>query len=356
MNIGVIHGFVGEGGADRILFSLLEGLKGHDVTIYTVSKPKIELPFRVVSSLPFYLPVFGLYQRLMEAKLPKKAKSHDVIVCTSGSPVFPEKDQKLILYCHHDFQDESKKKDTKYSGLWGIYYKPYQNLIEKFLKVIKSNNINLVSNSKFVHDSILEHFEKNSEVIYPPVEINKFQKKIQKDPKSVISISRYSPEKRLDVAIRIIQDIPDISFKIIGSTYTKSNIIYYNHIKEKTKNYSHIELLKDIQRNRLIEYVARSKVYLHTSEETFGISVVEAISAGCIPIVPDNSAHKETVPYTELRYDSVVDAQRKIKEAVSGEYDNLLSDLQEHIKQFDERNFQKKVMEYMKKITLQDEG
>jgi len=347
MNIGVIHGFVGEGGADRILFSLLEGLKGHDVTIYTVSKPKIELPFRVVSSLPFYLPVFGLYQRLMEAKLSKKAKSHDVIVCTSGSPVFPEKDQKLILYCHHDFQDESKKKDTKYSGLWGMYYKPYQNLIEKFLKVIKSNNINLVTNSKFVHDSILEHFEKNSEIIYPPVEINKFQKKIQKESNSVIAISRYSPEKKLDVAIKIMQDIPEFSFKIIGSTYTKSNILYYNQIKEKAKNYSHIELLKDVQRNRLIEYVAKSKIYLHTSEETFGISVVEAIAAGCIPIVPNDSAHKETVPYSELRYGSVDDAQKKIKEAESGKYDHFLPKLKEHIQNFTEESFQNKMISFI---------
>lgn len=347
MNIGVIHGFVGEGGADRILFSLLDGLKDNDVTIYTVSKPKIELPFKVVSSLPFYLPIFGLYQRLMEAKLPKKVKEHDVIICTSGSPIFPKKDQKLILYCHHDFQDESKKKDTKYSGLWGMYYKPYQNLIEKFLKVIKSTNIDLVVNSKFVHDSILEHFEKNSEIIYPPVEINKFQKKNQKNPNSVIVISRYSPEKKLDIAIEIMKDDLDISFKIIGSTYTKSNILYYNQIKEKAKNYSHIELLKNISRNELIEQVAKSKIYLHTSEETFGISVVEAIAAGCIPIVPDNSAHKETVPYDELRYDSIEGAQKKIKKAASGKYDHLLLDLQRHIEQFDESNFKKRMNDYL---------
>ena len=54
------------------------------------------------------------------------------------------------------------------------------------------------------------------------------------------------------------------------------------------------EVLEDI--------VGGARAYLQTSEKTLGVAVVEAIAAGCVPVVPDNSAHPETVPFDELRY------------------------------------------------------
>ena len=48
--------------------------------------------------------------------------------------------------------------------------------------------------------------------------------------------------------------------------------------------------------------LGRARVYLHASKETFGIAVAEAVAAGCMPVVPDNSAHPETVPFAKLRY------------------------------------------------------
>ena len=65
----------------------------------------------------------------------------------------------------------------------------------------------------------------------------------------------------------------------------------------KNGNYKKIHLLKNMERSYLVEKMNTSKVYFHCSKETFGISIVESISAGCIPIVPNNSAHKETVPF-----------------------------------------------------------
>ena len=75
-----------------------------------------------------------------------------------------------------------------------------------------------------------------------------------------------------------------------------------------------VTLLKNIPRNKLVSILNRAKVYFHCSRETFGISIIEGIAAGCIPIVPDNSAHKETVPFEELRYreNDANDAKNKI--------------------------------------------
>ena len=84
------------------------------------------------------------------------------------------------------------------------------------------------------------------------------------------------------------------------------------------------------------------------TKETFGISVVEAIAAGCIPIVPDNSAHCETVPFSELRYKNEKDAKEKISDAINGKFDYFIPRLQEHIQQFSEKNFQDKILGIIK--------
>ena len=49
--------------------------------------------------------------------------------------------------------------------------------------------------------------------------------------------------------------------------------------------------------DRLLGLMRRSKVYVHPLPgEPFGISTVEAMSAGIIPVVPDIGGHTEFVP------------------------------------------------------------
>src|SRR6185437_8082662 len=159
MKIGIIHGFVGGGGGtEKTLYAIIESLTegGHQVTLYTISKPSIKIPgIKIVSTLPFHLPIFGLYQRYLESKLIVKAKDEDLIIQASGGLVLPEKkDQKVIIYCHHDFQNEAKKDITKYKGVWSLYYKPYYMMSQKFVNQINDKNILFISNSKFIQDSI----------------------------------------------------------------------------------------------------------------------------------------------------------------------------------------------------------
>ena len=134
-------------------------------------------------------------------------------------------------------------------------------------------------------------------------------------------------------------------YNIIGNTKTKSNILYYEKLKSKIKkeNLKKVNLLKNISRNELVNTLNKAKVYFHPSSETFGITVIESISAGSIPIVPNDSAHLETVPFSELRYEpnNISDAQKKIQLALEGNFDQLIEPLTESVKKFDKENFKK---------------
>lgn len=356
MNIGVIHGFVGGGGGtEKTLHAILDVLENskHAVTLYTFSKPTIKSnKIKIKSVLPISIPSFGLYQRAMESNLISKAKNEDLLIQASGGlgiPVNPS--QKIIVYCHSDFANELENTATKYKGLWSLYYKSYYSMIKKFIENIGDKRIHPVSNSKYVHDSIKSKFGKDSEIVYPPVNLTEFSPKNKED--RIVTIGRFSEEKNLEFGINVMKEI-NCKYDIIGNTKTKSNILYYDKLDSKIKkeNIKNINLLKNISRNELVNTVNKAKVYFHCSSETFGISVVESIAAGCIPIVPDNSAHKETVPFEELRYkeNDNNDAKNKIQRAISGEFDYLKKPLQELTEKFSQDHFQKSILQIIEEI------
>ncbi|MGI0062765.1 MAG: glycosyltransferase [Nitrosotalea sp.] len=354
MKIGIIHGFVGGGGGtEKTLLALIEALveKNHTVNIYTVSKPSVEISgVKVHSILPFRLPIFGLYQRYMESKLIEKAKNDDIVFQASGGLVIPTRsDQQIIIYCHHDFQNETNKTVTKYKGMWSWYYKPYYKLSQKFIDQIKNKNIHLIANSKYIHDSLQQKFGKDSTIIHPPVELSEFTQSVSKK-KKIITVSRYSQEKHLGFAIDVMKDL-DVNYTIMGNTKTRTNEIYYEQLTKKVSEQKNktISLLKNMARKKIIDELLESKIYFHASPETFGISVIESMASGCVPIVPNNSAHIETVPIDELRFEQndIKDAQDKIHKSLLGDYDKHIEFLREESKKYDKVSFKKRIIDYI---------
>ena len=226
---------------------------------------------------------------------------------------------------------------------------PYYKLSQKFLDQIANKNIHLIANSKFIHDSLQKKFGKDSAIIHPPVELSEFTQSIPKK-KKIITISRYSQEKHLEFAIDVMKDL-DVSYTIMGNTKTRTNEIYYEQLTKKISEVKNktIALLKNMARKKIVDDLLESKTYFHASPETFGISVIESMASGCVPIVPNNSAHMETVPIEELRFEqnSIKDAQDKIQKALLGDYDKHIEFLKESSKKYDKVYFKKKIVDYI---------
>jgi len=229
MNIGIIHGFVGGGGGtEKTFHAILNALEttDHNVTLYTFSKPKLKSKkITIRSYLPISIPSFGLYQRAMESKLISKAKNEDLLIQASGGLGIPtQSNQKIIVYCHDDFSNELENPSTKYKGIWSLYYKPYYSMIKKFIQNIQDPRIHLISNSEHIQISLNKKFNKNSDIIYPPVNLSEFHSETKE--KRVVTIGRFSEEKNHNFGIDVMKDL-DYDYDIIGNTKTKSNILYY---------------------------------------------------------------------------------------------------------------------------------
>lgn len=355
MKIGIIHPYFDIiGGAEQTTFSLLSALKNtaHLVTLYTTTKNvKVPSEIKIQHVDRNSFPIGWSLQRILEVKeLFKKAKNEDLLFVTSGNLVLTDTEKRMIIYCHSTFESELRNSQRKNSGIFAIYHNYIKKQLKNQLKLLKKSKVQLITNSNFTQEKINELFGKESIVIFPPVKI---KKRVVKNSRKtgVITIARFSPEKNLNFNLDVMKNF-DVSYKIFGNAKFSSQIEYYEHLLNSTRNKNQIKLFCNTNRDVIENALNSSKVYFQSSIETFGISVVEAIAAGCIPIVPNNSAHKETVPFPELRYKEkdVDDAKKKIESALRGNFDKYLLELQEHVKKFSEENFQKNIIDYLSRF------
>ena len=338
MKIGIIQTSVGAtGGNDTVLRDVIDILKPkHEIVLYTFDRPSDRFSdVKTISKLPIRIPMLGIYKKFMMPKF--DYKDCDLLFSITGYANI-KTDKPLLIYDQNNLGAEllNKNVSRKYrKGFWKLYYQPYK-LLSKFQK--PNLNARYIANSKYSAKILEEAVGKKVDILYPSVDINQY--KFLKKKNQIAMLCRISPDKNLEFAIDVLnrQDKPVV---IIGAV-TNMTMRYFNKLQEMCK--SHIRISPNISRDNLKEILAESKIFFHTGEETFGISVVEGIASGCVPIVPDNTAHRETVPFEELRYepDNVKDALDKLKNAWC--YNHTLEPLYSNVLQFDKKYFKQRLL------------
>ncbi|HSA76900.1 MAG TPA: glycosyltransferase [Nitrosarchaeum sp.] len=325
MKIAIYQTLVGGGGGnDAVLFSLLDKYKNDHVTLFCETL-KIPVSCEVKELSPVHIPIFGIYQNLLRSKTPREFAKYDEIHVLTGTMVYNTTKTPMTYYNQNNFGDIIQ--DSKYSkGFWKIYYMPYKIMLARFKKKIIKSNVRFVSNSYYAAKKLKNDFGIDSTVAYPTIKKEYYT--LDKKNK-LITLSRFSQEKNMEFVLSVFD------FFGGGKVYAHisyANVPYYKKITRNSKSTFHL----NCERAEITESLAEAKVYFCGSVETFGIAVIEGIASGCIPIVPDNSAHPETVPFPELRYkpNSLDDAIKKIQDAIDGKFDHLLPELKNHVERF----------------------
>jgi glycosyltransferase involved in cell wall biosynthesis len=202
-------------------------------------------------------------------------------------------------------------------------------------------------NSLFTKQALLECYpnlpSNEIRVIYPPVDISAYiQKKNQARQNSIISLGRFSPDKKQLEQIKIAQSMPHLEFKMIGFV---NNSNYFNQCEEyiRKNQIKNVTLHPNTTHSEVIELLGQSKYFLHVLvDEPFGITAVEAIAAGCIPIVHDSGGQRETVPITELRYKDLNDIPQ-IVAMIEKKKDPEIARIKQELLSNAKRNFDEKV-------------
>ena len=186
-------------------------------------------------------------------------------------------------------------------GLHNGYYQTSKTAYTRMML-----NSTVFTNSEFSRKAIFKTFGVDSMVLHPPVDVDVFRNaslssKIRDD--SILVISRFHPTKKIENAIRLAKLLRQNevgSRLIIVGNMPPDGSGYLSYLRHLVRHY-HLEdfvLFEiNVRFDRLLDHMRKSKVYLHPLPgEPFGISTVEAMSAGIIPVVPDVGGHTEFVP------------------------------------------------------------
>ena len=325
MKAGVVHhSLEGKGGSGRLAINTIEVLNemGFRVTLIISQKPDLErlkITYNksvnvgeIKSVFPIGIGSFGIYQRMLTL-LPAAMTKVDLLINTHGDllPYSHTNKCPLITYCHFPSialsMSEYASRYQK-SLFWRVYFAPYQK-ITKYLGRPSLVKGTILTNSKFSKNAIEQIYPNVSPtIIYPCADTKSFKKILTSDRREnkLLVLCRFTPEKSIENALRLAEKF-GVKITIIGSLIP-SNRNYYEHLVRMSKSMG-IENLVEFKRNAsfdtIIEEMSISKAYLHTMRgEHFGIAIVEAMSAGLIPIVPDYGGCVEFVP-KEYQYSSI---------------------------------------------------
>lgn len=226
-----------------------------------------------------------------------------------------------------------------------IAFVPYLAILLRLMDRMNSIPVNFV-NSRYtetvIRDFYLGRLHTELELLYPPVDIESWIEPESFERKGVISVARFAPWKRHDLQLKIVGS--DISLTMVGGARDVQEINTV-HSLEKLRG-PNVRVLINQPISQLRHLLWSSKVFIHTADnEPFGLSIVEAIAAGCIPIIRNCGGAVEIVPFRDLTFDTVEEAREKVRRALSGDCDRYLPKLREHIKQFDETIFRQRFLE-----------
>lgn len=187
----------------------------------------------------------------------------------------------------------------------------------------KLNTANRIKLLFWKHRNANSHFTKDwieanwniyiDQVLHPMVDVE-LLKSAEKKEKIILNVGRFFKQlhsKRQDVLVRLFSSLlkkfPKESkgwkLLLIGSVEDST---YFDQVKLAVKGLP-IEIITSVNRTKLIEYYKKASIYWHATGydidesiypekvEHFGISTIEAMAAGCIPIVHYKGGQKEVL-------------------------------------------------------------
>lgn len=197
-----------------------------------------------------------------------------------------------------------------------------------------------IANSKNIQRRIKKYYGRESEVIYPPVDVENF--KIADELGNYYLIGgRLVFYKRFDLAVRAFNKL-GIKLKIFGTGPEEEKL------REMAKD--NTEFLGQVSDQEKAELYSRAIAFIHPHEEDFGITAVESMAAGRPVIALKKGGALETVVngetgvfFEEQEWESLADAVIRFE---PGEFDS--QKIREHAMKFGKERFKKEIANFVK--------
>lgn len=220
---------------------------------------------------------------------------YDVVISSShcvAKGVLTGPDQIHISYVHSPvrYAWDLQHQYLREAGLTHGLKSKIARLIMHYMRIWDTRTSNgvdyFIANSHFIARRIWKCYRREAEVIYPPVDIDKFTFCDKKED-FYLTASRMVPYKKMDLIVEAFSKMPDKQLIVIGQGPDFNKIKKLAGPNVKLMGYQPDSVLQD--------YMQRSKAFIFAAEEDFGITPVEAQACGTPVIAYGKGGSLETV-------------------------------------------------------------
>lgn len=300
LKIGIFDPYLNDiGGGEKYIMTLASCIaKDYDVDVFWDTQKDLDLiseRFSInVSNIKRVENIFSSKVNTIKRSL--ISKKYDAIIYVSDGSIPFLLSKKLFIHIQqplHNFQKLSKKDKLKLSRVTRFF-----------------------CNSEFTKSFISKKFGINPVVIYPPIELHHTDTKKEN---IILHVGRFRVQdlltgakdfKKQYVMVQSFKEMIDEGLKkwklVLAVSLQEKDKVEFEKMRKSAQGYP-IEFLLNETNQALWEVYSRSKIYWHASgygedlethpeyAEHFGISTVEAMGAGCVPVVINAGGQKEIV-------------------------------------------------------------
>ena len=304
MRVAVVHDWLYTlGGAEQVLREILRCYPNADVfTLFDALTPedREKIGFKkartsFLQRMPFIRTKHRAYLPLMPIAIEQfDLSGYDLVISSSyavAKGVITGPNQLHVSYVHSPMRyawdlQHAYLKEAGVRGLSGLLARWILHYM-RIWDVRTSNGVDrFVAISHFIARRVRKAYGRTAAVVYPPVDIARFQLHRQKDD-YYLTASRMVPYKRMPLIVEAFAKMPERRLVVIGDGPDMELV--------RAAAGPNVEILGRQSDAAMTDYMARARAFLYAAEEDFGIVPLEAQACGTPVVAYGRGGSLETI-------------------------------------------------------------
>lgn len=287
LRVALIHDHLAQdGGAERVLRAFMETYPGAPVFTLVYNRDEANAWFRdkdirtsFIQHLPGSQRFYQWYLPLMPTAVERyDLRGFDVVLSSSASfakGVITDPHTVHVCYLHSPTRylwndTVSYVNNLRYARLLKVVAMFVLTRLRQWDRLAADRVDHFIVNSTFVGQRLKKYYRRSGQVIYPPVDIQRFAVQ-EKIGRYYLTGGRLVPYKNFDLVIEAFNRL-GLPLKIFGSGPAEKKL--------RAMAKSNIEFVGRLDDAEMGKLFGQAIAFINPQEEDFGITVIEAMAAG----------------------------------------------------------------------------